>query len=84
MHPDNRITSEIMTSFEYTQAVSMRARQIELGGPVYASGCQNITNPIIIAEREIEQKKCPLSIIRMITDVIAEKWDINEMAIPAF
>ena len=81
MTDSNRISSEVMTSFEYSYIISIRAKQIENGGPVFVEA-NNIIDPIKIAKKEIEEKKNPLKIIRMITSNIAEVWRVNEMAIP--
>jgi len=81
MDRDDRCTNSTMTIFEYAQVVGMRARQIELGGPVFTDvSC--ITDPIEMAKKEIRDKRCPLSIIRKHTECLAEKWDVNEMEAP--
>jgi len=82
-NPEDRQTSEIMTKYEYTEAVSIRAKQIENGGVCFTN-CDDLTDPIKMAEREIEYKKCPLDLIRMITDNHAERWHVNEMTPPHF
>jgi DNA-directed RNA polymerase I, II, and III subunit RPABC2 len=76
--PEDRVTSEIMTKFEYCEAISIRAKQIEDGGQVFTE-IGELTDPIEIAKKEILDKRCPLSIIRHITPNIAEEWHINEM-----
>jgi DNA-directed RNA polymerase subunit K/omega len=81
LHPSNYITSEVMTKFEYCEIISIRSKQIENGSMPFTD-VGNITNPIEIAKKEIEDKKCPLDIIRMLTDKVAEKWSVNDMAIP--
>jgi len=81
LHPKNRKTSEIMTSFEFTNVISIRARQIELGGSVFTD-VDNLLDPIKMAEKEVRDKKCPLGIIRHLSENIAEKWQVNEMGIP--
>ena len=81
LHPSNYITSEVMSKFEYCEIISIRSKQIENGSMPFTD-VGNITNPIEIAKKEIEDKKCPLDIIRMITDKVAEKWSVNDMAIP--
>lgn len=73
-----RKTSEKMTKFEFTSIISNRAQQIVNGGTVFAD-IGDETNPVVMAEMEIHQKKCPLSIRRLINYNIAEIWDANEM-----
>lgn len=79
--PEDRITSEVMTKFEYCEVISIRAKQIENGASSFTD-IGDLTDPIEIAKKEIADKKCPLDIIRMKTDKIAERWHVNEMAIP--
>ena len=77
--PDHRKTSEVMTEYEYTEVISHRAKHIENGSPVYVD-IGNETDPIVMAEMEIKQKKCPLSIRRVHNNLIAEIWQVNEMS----
>lgn len=79
--PEDRVTSEVMTKFELCEIISIRAKQLEQGKTVFTD-VGDLTDPLAIAKKEIVDKKCPLSIVRMITDRIAEKWQVNEMAIP--
>jgi DNA-directed RNA polymerase I, II, and III subunit RPABC2 len=82
LHPDNRITSNVMTKFDYTEITGIRARQIEKNGVCYTD-VSNITDPLDKAKKEIKDKKCPLSIIRTIVpDMLYEKWHVNEMSLP--
>jgi DNA-directed RNA polymerase I, II, and III subunit RPABC2 len=78
---DHRKTSEVMTEYEYTEVVSHRAKHIENGGPVYVD-IGNETDPIVMAEMEILQKKCPLSIRRVHNNLVAEIWAVNECTLP--
>ena len=79
--PQHRLTSEILTKFEYTEVVSQRAKQIENGSPIFVEIGDEM-DPIKIAEMEIKQKKCPLSIRRMQNNTIGEIWQVNEMGLP--
>lgn len=79
--PEDRITSEVMTKFEYCEVISIRAKQIENGGQPFTS-VGELTDPIDIAKKEIADKECRLDIIRGITDVLFERWHVNELAIP--
>ena len=78
---DDRKTSEKLTEYEYTEVVSHRAKQIENGGPIYVD-IGDETDPIKMAELEINLKKCPLSIRRLHNNSIAEIWEVNEMTLP--
>jgi len=81
LHPNNRLTSECMTKFEYSEVISIRAKQIENGGICFTD-IKNLTDPREMAIKEIADKQCPLTVIRMLTDVLGERWNINELAIP--
>ena len=76
-----RRTSDIITKYEYTEVISVRAKQIEKGSKIFID-IKNLSNPISIAKRELEEKKCPLSIRRMLTYDSAEIWTANELIIP--
>jgi len=77
VNPENRITSEVMTKFEYCQVISIRAKQLEdFDNPFTDVG--DISDPIEIAKKEVMDK------VRTTNGqtTIAEKWQVNEMAIP--
>ena len=78
---DNRKTSEVMTKFEYAEIISQRAVQIENGGVCYADNTDDISDPIQLAKKELIDKRCPLNIVRMLTDKVGEVWSANELAI---
>ena len=78
--PENRITSEIMTKFEMCAIISERAKQIENGGSVYTD-VTGLSDPLEMATKELKDKKCPLDIIRPITEIIHERWHANELAV---
>lgn len=81
IHPELRKTSEVMTKYEYTNVISIRADHIQKNDKCFTN-TENISDPIEMAKKEIEDKKCPLSILRNITDNIYEIWQVNEMVIP--
>jgi DNA-directed RNA polymerase subunit K/omega len=76
-----RRTSEVISKWEFTDIVSNRARQIEKGSIIFID-IAGIDDPITMAEMECRQKKCPLSVVRHLSDNIAEVWEVNEMTIP--
>ena len=86
VHPENRITSDVMSKFELCEVRSHRAKQIE-SGLLPFTDIGDLTDPLAIANKEICDKKCPLDIVRVILEhnniKIAEKWHVNELAIPA-
>jgi len=78
LRPEQRITSEIITKYELCRVISIRAKQIEKDNIIFTD-VSGITDPIKMAEKEIYDRKCPLSIIRKLNNNTAEKWDVNEM-----
>lgn len=80
--PEDRQTSEVMTKFELCEILSIRAKQIEKKSTKIFTDAGELTDPIEIAKKEVMDKRCPFSIVRMLTDKVAEKWQVNEMAIP--
>ena len=85
VHPDERITSEVMTEFEYNHIVGLRAQQLVNELKSFTE-INDLSDPIEIAKLEIANKRCPLSIRRIRTTLdgrdIAELWDVNEMSAP--
>jgi DNA-directed RNA polymerase I, II, and III subunit RPABC2 len=82
LHPNERVTSEVMSKFELCEVISIRAKQIENGQKVFTE-IGALTDPLEIAKKEVLDRRCPLSIIRMLTDTIGEKWHVNELGIPS-
>lgn len=79
--PEKRITSEYMTLPEYTMVIGTRATHIAEGSPIYVDPT-GITSAREIAIKEVDQKRCPLSISRKIHNRQVEIWMVNEMTMP--
>jgi DNA-directed RNA polymerase I, II, and III subunit RPABC2 len=79
--PEDRILSEYLTEYEMCNILSTRAKHIEDGAAIYVD-VGNLKDPIEIAQKEIMEKKCPLSILREIKKGLYEIWHINEMIPP--
>lgn len=79
--PENRITSEYMTIFEYSMIVGTRATHIAEGSVLYTEP-QGLSDPREIAKKEIAENKCPLSITRYVSPTMMEVWEVNEMIKP--
>ena len=80
--PEDRITSNIMTIYEFSYILAIRARHIDDGGPVYVD-IEGLTTTRAMAMREIVQKKSPLSIMRKLSKNRAEIWAVNDLTIPS-
>jgi DNA-directed RNA polymerase subunit K/omega len=82
VHDDNRVTPDILSVNELAEVTSIRASQIERGGPHYATVKPGMAlDPISIAHAEIAQKQCPLSVKRHLTDALCEVWAVNDLTV---
>tara|TARA_B100002019_G_C21176533_1_gene551417 strand:- start:11 stop:265 length:255 start_codon:yes stop_codon:yes gene_type:complete len=82
MSLQNKKTSPLMTKFEYTRILGVRAMQISRNAPVMIDNIEKYTDPIKIAEKEIQCKKIPLIIRRNLPNGLYEDWNINDMIVP--
>ncbi len=82
---EQRITSQILTLEEFTEAVGIRATQIERGAPVFTD-VTGYSDPIEMAKKEIFDGRCPLKLVREMKQLEnsrwVEVWKINDMTIP--
>jgi len=85
---DERITPNILSKYEMTRIISIRATQIsEHNNPMI--DVSDLTDPIKMAKRELMERKCPLTLRRVIGDrknvkngemeTFMEIWHPNEM-----
>ena len=77
-----RITSDIMTLFEYSEIIGIRSLQIEKGSPIFTDA-GTLTSPSDIAMKELFDRKCPLMVIRSTGRFESEEFSVNEMGFPA-
>lgn len=79
--PDNqRVTSEIMSIYEFSEVIGIRTTQISEGNTVFTD-VKNITDHREMALKELFDRKCPLKIRRKIGNRV-EIWSCNEMSVP--
>jgi DNA-directed RNA polymerases I, II, and III subunit RPABC2 len=77
---DQRITSRFMTKYERARILGTRALQISMNAPVMVD-LGGLTDPLKIAEKELEDKKIPLIVRRYLPDGTYEDWPINDLTI---
>ena len=81
--PNERRTSNIMSLYEYTEVVSVRASHLneDPSTPVFTDtkGCYDV---ISIAKKEIAERRCPFIIQRKVSETKVEHWAVNEMELP--
>ncbi len=78
---DDKITSNILTIYEMTELIGIRATQISQGSPIFVD-IDFISDPIEMAKKEIINNKCPLYVKRYIGLDKYELWNPNEMIKP--
>ncbi|QYB17505.1 putative DNA-directed RNA polymerases I, II and III [Pacmanvirus S19] len=86
--PENRLTSHVMSKFEQTELVSIRAVQISQFNNCLVD-ITGLDDPILMAKRELMMRKCPLIIRRKVGELknpktgkleeYYEYWSPNEM-----
>lgn len=79
--PADRVTSDIMTTFEYAEVVGIRATEIAKGSKIFTDTA-GLTDTVEIAKKEIFDRRCPLTIIRRLTHDLQEEIPVNELGIP--
>lgn len=82
---DQRTTSHRLSITECTEAIGLRATQIETN-PIVFTDVEGYTDPIAMAEKELYDRKSPLILQREVCrhDNLrwVERWDLNEMTLP--
>lgn len=88
--PEERQTTDILSRFEMSRLVSVRANQIANHNNPFVD-ITGLTSPIDMAKRELMQRKCPLTLTRGVGEVTSvthegihvtkyeEWWDPNTM-----
>lgn len=83
--PGERRTSNIINDYEFTEAVGIRASQIERGAPVFTE-VVGLNNPIAMARKEFYDRKNPLILERIVDQhnqvYRVEHWKVREMTFP--
>jgi DNA-directed RNA polymerase subunit K/omega len=80
--PEDRITSDIMTLFEFSEVIGIRASQIEKGSQVFTD-VRDISSARDMAIKELFDRRSPLVIIRQTGLFEQEHWKCNEMGFPS-
>jgi DNA-directed RNA polymerase subunit K/omega len=75
----NNKTKPLLSKYEKTSIVGLRAQQIAYGAKPSITVPKHITNTIDIAELEFKEKKIPLFIKRYINQTSYEFWRQEDM-----
>lgn len=76
-----RITPTFLTKYEKARVIGTRALQISKNAPVLVDLGKDDIDPILIAEKELAERKIPFIIRRYLPDGSFEDWRVNELAI---
>ncbi len=72
-----RITSRFLTKYEKARVLGTRALQISMNAPVMVD-IGGETDPLMIARKELAEKKIPMIIRRYLPDGSYEDWNLDE------
>ena len=73
-------TNPYMTKYERARILGTRALQISMNSPVMVD-LEGLTDPLKIAEKELEKGKIPLIVRRYLPNSTYEDWSIQDLKI---
>ena len=76
---DQRTTTPFLTKYEKARVIGARALQISKNAPILVDINQDETDPILIAEKELRERKIPFIIRRFLPDGSYEDWAVKEL-----
>ena len=76
---NERETSRFLTKFERAKILGERAIQISNGAKVMVEVDEGVWDPMVIAEKELREKKIEYIVRRYLPDGRYEDWDLNEL-----
>ena len=74
-----RETSRFLTKYEKAKILGERAIQISNGAKVMVEVEKGVWDPMIIAEKELREKKINYVVRRYLPDGSYEDWNLNEL-----
>ena len=74
-----RETSRFLTKYEKAKILGERAIQISNGAKVMVEVEKGVWDPMIIAEKELREKKIEYVVRRYLPDGSYEDWELNEL-----
>lgn len=75
---ETRVTTRFLTKYERAKILGTRALQISLGAPVMVD-LEGETDPLEIAQKELRERKVPITIRRYLPDGTFEDWNVDEL-----
>lgn len=77
---DHRTTTPYMTKYEKARILGTRALQISMNAPTLVH-LEGESDPLVIAQKELAQKKIPLLVRRYLPDGAYEDWSVSELIV---
>ena len=74
-------TIPILTKYEYTRILGVRAGQVEQGASLFVTVPDTLIDSYLIAKEELHQKKLPFIIKRPIPNGTIEYWKLEDLEI---
>ncbi|KAI9300864.1 RNA polymerase, subunit omega/K/RPB6, partial [Cunninghamella echinulata] len=75
-----KTTTPYMTKYERARILGTRALQISLNAPVTVE-LDGETDPLVIAMKELREKKIPLIVRRFMPDGTYEDWNVKDLIV---
>ncbi|KAI8575637.1 hypothetical protein K450DRAFT_260779 [Umbelopsis ramanniana AG] len=75
-----RVTTPYMTKYERARVLGTRALQISLNAPVMIE-LNGESDPLVIAMKELREKKIPLIVRRFLPDNSYEDWHVKDLIV---
>ncbi|KAJ4463149.1 putative DNA-directed RNA polymerase I [Paratrimastix pyriformis] len=77
---DQRTTTAFLTKYERARILGARALQISMSAPLMVDP-GTLTDPLLIAEKELQERKIPIIIRRYLPDGSYEDWSLSELIV---
>lgn len=80
--PSTRITTRFLTKYERARLLGTRALQLSLNAPPLVEVTeQERGDPLLIAGKELRERRLPLMVRRFLPDGSFEDWSLDELII---
>ncbi|KAI8968170.1 RNA polymerase, subunit omega/K/RPB6 [Mycotypha africana] len=73
-------TTPYMTKYERARILGTRALQISMNAPVMVE-LEGESDALVIAMKELKEKKIPLVVRRFLPDQTYEDWDVKDLIV---
>ena len=74
-------TIPMLTKYEYTRILGVRASQVEQGAPLFITVPETLIDSYLIAKEELHQKKLPFILKRPLPNGGIEYWKLEDLEI---